>query len=493
MERAADYDEQSEVLFLFNEDADETQSQTDNPPHPMPPQPAPCPTTSEPTQPATTNLSADQSFWPEVYTLQPPHALMGVLTDLHVHRFVLHQHLDSLNALTETPIGHQPLTDTLPPPVQRLIAIYHNNVQRAQNHTRLALNAIDTLARFPPAAYFTDPNLGTQASPHPHTQADPLPSSISPLRFYPIPTAAARHTTVQDAATQTFPPSVSIMANPLQPLLLHESQQTTPRPHTHHRHIQTDIHAIVQLPSFAGIMPTPEANQPDSSLPTTSMAPTALPNPTSAANKQPHDRWQYVNLIPTPTVTLPEQPYTPPTFPSPIGGTPRNRRSKTPPRAATPTRTRQPDPRTGSPTPHRTAPTTTSQPYHATVHPLPKRPPPSLYQAQQPPATTEPLQPVPPATGWPCFQGASYTPTPSEAPPQTSAPPTHPWPAHYQVPTQQQPPLIPIQVSSAALAPPSPVVMLHPPTTGVDQQGRPLPQSQQDYDPRTDPWRADNH
>ena len=31
----------------------------------------------------------------------------------------------------------------------------------------------------------------------------------------------------------------------------------------------------------------------------------------------------------------------------------------------------------------------------ATVHPLPKRPPPSLYQAQQPHATTEPLQPVP--------------------------------------------------------------------------------------------------
>ena len=90
----------------------------------------------------------------------------------------------------ETPIGHQPLTDTLPPPIQRLIAIYHNNVQRAQHHTRLALNAIDTLARFPPAAYFTDPNLGTQASPHPHSQADPSPSYIPPLRFYPIPTAA---------------------------------------------------------------------------------------------------------------------------------------------------------------------------------------------------------------------------------------------------------------------------------------------------------------
>ena len=491
MERAADYDEQSEVLFLFNEDADEAQSHTDNPPHPMPPQPAPCPTASEPTQPPTTNLSADQSFWAEVYTLQPPHALMGVLTDLHVHRFVLRQHLDSHTALTETPIGHQPLTDTLPPPVQRLIAIYHNNVQRAQNHTRLALNAIDTLARFPPAAYFTDPNLGTQASPRPHTQADPLPSSISPLRFYPIPTAAARHTTVQDAAAQTFPPSVSIMANPLQPLLLHESQQTTPRPHTTATSRRTSmpsfsfhllpascqhlkpVHRTPPFPPPAWLLlhpPTPH-QLPTSNLMIDGSMSTSFPLPQLPfRNNRTHHR----HFLP------------------PIGGTPRNRRSKTPPRTTTPSRTRQPDPRTGSPTPHRTAPTPTSQQYHATVHPLPKRPPPSLYQAQQPPATTEPLQPVPPARGWPCFQGGSYTPTPSEAPPQTSAPPTHPWPAHYQVPTQQQPPPIPTQVSSAALAPPSPVVMLHPPTTRVDQQGRPLPQSQQEYDPRTDPWHADN-
>ena len=490
MERAADCDEQSEILFLFTEDADDVQSQADNPTQPAPPQPTPCPTTSEPTQPPTTNPSADQSFWAEVYTLQPPHALMGVLTDLHVHRFILHQHLDSHTALAETPIGHQPLTDTLPPPIQRLIAIYHNDVQRAQHHTRMALNALDTLARFPPAAYFTDPNLGAQASPYPHSQADPSPSSTPPLRFYPIPTAAAGQTTVQDAATQTFASLVSVLDNPLMRPGLNQSQQNTPRPHTHHRHIQTDIHAIVQLPSFAGILPPHDANQPDSSTPT---AHTTSPNPTSAANKQPHDRWQYVNLIPTPTVTLPEHPYTTPAFPSPIGGTPCHKRSKTPPRSTTPTRTRQPDPRTGSPIPCRTAPSPAPQQYPFTVHPLPKRPPPSLHQAQQPPATIEPLQPVPPATGWPNFQGGTYTPTPSTAPPHTSAPPTHPWPAHYPVPTQQQTLTSSTPASSAAFAPPSPVVMLRPTTTQVDLQGRPLPLHQQDYDPSTDPWCADNH
>ena len=303
MERHADYDEQSEVLLFFNEDPEEIPPQVQDPTSPLQPPPNPLPPPSQPAPSATTNISADQSFWAEVYTLQPPHALMGILTDLHVHRFVLHQHLDSLNALTDTPIGHQPLTDTLPPPVQRLIAIYHNNVQRIQSHTRLALNAIDTMARFPPAAYFLDPNLTAQTSTSTHTETDHPPSSTSPLRFYPIPTATTRTTTLQDVATQTPPPSESILANPLPPLLMHESQQTTPRATpraaTHHRHIQTDIHAIVQLPSFAGLIPTADSNQSATPPPAASSTlPTASPNPTSATNKQPHDRWQYVNLIP---------------------------------------------------------------------------------------------------------------------------------------------------------------------------------------------------
>ena len=270
MESHADYDEQSEVLLFFNEDPEEIPPQVQDPTSPLQPQPNPLPTPSQPAPSATTNISADQSFWAEVYTLQPPHALMGILTDLHVHRFVLHQHLDSLNALTDTPIGHQPLTDTLPPPVQRLIAIYHNNVQRIQSHTRLALNAIDTMARFPPAAYFLDPNLTAQTSTSTHTETDHPPSSTSPLRFYPIPTATTRTTTLQDVATQTPPPSESILANPLPPLLMHESQQTTPRATpraaTHHRHIQTDIHAIVQLPSFCRPH-THSRQQPISNLP----------------------------------------------------------------------------------------------------------------------------------------------------------------------------------------------------------------------------------
>ena len=119
MAHTQDCDEQSEVLLVFTEDAEDTQ-----------PPPSTSPPPTSPTAPATSaqppTLSADQAFWTEVYTLDPPHALMGVLTDLHIHRFLLHQHLATHTALGETPIGHEPITDTLPQPVQRIIAIYHS-------------------------------------------------------------------------------------------------------------------------------------------------------------------------------------------------------------------------------------------------------------------------------------------------------------------------------------------------------------------------------
>ena len=76
-----------------------------------------------------------------------------------------------------------------------------------------------------------------------------------------------------------------------------------------------------------------------------------------------------------------------------IGGTPRTKRSKTPPRSTTPTRTRQPDPRSGSPIPTPTAPRSTPQQFLPTVQPLPKHPPPALRSTQQAPAINQPLQP----------------------------------------------------------------------------------------------------
>ena len=417
------------------------------------------------------------------------HMPMGVLTDLHIHRF---QHLATHTALGETPIGHQPLTDTLPQPVQRIIAIYHNNLQRAQQHTRLALNAIDALARFPPAAYFTDPNLST---PTP-TQPASSPSHIEPLRFYPLPTTTNNHSSIHDATTQTHSPWMSVLDNPFPAPHLNQSQQTTPRPTTHHRHTQTDINGIVHLPAFAGIPATPPSPEQSASSNTTANIPsTTSPSLTAAANKQPHERWQYVNLIPTPTVTTPAHPELTQDFPAPIGGTPRNKRSKTPTTFHHPYRTRQPDPRSGSPVPTPTASRPTPQQFLPTVQPLPKHPPPTLLPTHQAPAINQPLQPVPPATGWPIFQGATPQPTPASAPPQASPPQAHAWPSHYPVQPSQQPPapLAPEYTTPPPTSAPAATVLYPLPPGYYDAQGRPLPLHLQNYEPEHDPWHADNH
>ena len=198
-----------------------------------------------------------------------------------------------------------------------------------------------------------------------------------------------------------FPPSpwMSVLDSPFTAPHFHQSQQTTPRPAIHHRHTQTDINGIVHLPAFAGIMATPPPEQSASSNTTANIPSTTSPSFTAAANKQPHERWQYVNLIPTPTVTTPTHPELTQDFPSPIGGTPRNKRSKTPPRSTTPTRTRQPDPRSGSPVPTRTAPRPTPQQFLPTVQPLPKHPPPTLLPTHQAPAINQPLPSLQPQDG----------------------------------------------------------------------------------------------
>ena len=97
-----------------------------------------------------------------------------------------------------------------------------------------------------------------------------------------------------------FPPSpwMSVLDSPFTAPHFHQSQQTTPRPAIHHRHTQTDINGIVHLPAFAGIMATPPPEQSASSNTTANIPSTTSPSFTAAANKQPHERWQYVNLSP---------------------------------------------------------------------------------------------------------------------------------------------------------------------------------------------------
>ena len=47
---------------------------------------------------------SDTSFCASVYTHERPNVLCGVITDVNLHRFTLHQHLTAHRALTETPL-----------------------------------------------------------------------------------------------------------------------------------------------------------------------------------------------------------------------------------------------------------------------------------------------------------------------------------------------------------------------------------------------------
>ena len=59
------------------------------------------------TLPQPPDESSEPSFWAAVYDEDPPHIICGLLTDLNLHRFTLHQHLTTNAALTETPLLHQ--------------------------------------------------------------------------------------------------------------------------------------------------------------------------------------------------------------------------------------------------------------------------------------------------------------------------------------------------------------------------------------------------
>ena len=152
---------------------------------------------------------------------------------------------------------------------------------------------------------------------------------------------------------------------------------TTPHPS---RQISTQLSGTRLLP------------HPTQLLPPLHTTPISTASITSALNKQPNperstDHWVHADLIPTPTVDRPPAPAQSSDFATPVGGTPQQPRSKTPPRSGAPrrnrfTQERPTDPRHGSPVPHSRSTTTPPpfQPFQQQPPPFvqPKRPPPPL-------------------------------------------------------------------------------------------------------------------
>ena len=136
------------------------------------------------TLPQPPDESSETSFWAAVYDEDPPHIICGVLTDLNLHRFTLHQHLTTTAALTETPLLHQAFQDALPPALHHHVRNYTTNLHLANVHLRRALDALDALGRHPPHIYLRDPHAG-EDDPPASTSADPpfpTQSTLSPAQ-----------------------------------------------------------------------------------------------------------------------------------------------------------------------------------------------------------------------------------------------------------------------------------------------------------------------
>ena len=102
-----------------------------------------------------------------VYTEDAQPVLCGILTDLNLHRFTLHQQLTTHDSLSETPLWREPLHNNLPTPITQLLQQYRVHINLATTQLRKALDVLDTLGRRQPSANLLDPTL--------------IPSDFSPL------------------------------------------------------------------------------------------------------------------------------------------------------------------------------------------------------------------------------------------------------------------------------------------------------------------------
>ena len=354
------------------------------------------------------------------------------------------------------------------------------------------------MARFPPAAYFLDPNLTAQTSTSTHTRLTILPVPLHPCASTQFPPPQP-----EVLLCRTSPLKLLHRQNPSWPIHFHHFSCTNPnRPHLEQPPEQpptTVISRRTSTPSSSSLLlpaSCPQQTATNRQLPLPQPAvrfPQHPPIPhqpptnnhTIAGNTSTSSPHLLSLCQNSPTLHL---HFHPPSAAHHATGVPRHLLAPLPPLApASQIHAQAPQRPTGSASGINRHATTT-------VHPLPKRPPPSLSQALQQHSTTEPLQPVPPATGWPpAFKADLIRQHPQWHHQQPLPTPTHPWPAQYSLPTQQPTPFISPQTGSSTLSSPPPVVTLRPPTIWLDAQGRPLPLSQQDYDPVTDPWHADNH
>ena len=132
------------------------------------------------TTPRSPDESAESSFWAWVYTEEAQAVICGILTDLNLHRFHLHQQLTTHDSLSETPLWHEPLHSNLPTPITQLLQQYRAHMNIASAQLRKALDVLDTLGRRPPRAYLLDPTHGSKQPHSIHTASLSANSTLQP-------------------------------------------------------------------------------------------------------------------------------------------------------------------------------------------------------------------------------------------------------------------------------------------------------------------------
>ena len=185
---------------------------------------------------------SDSSFWASVYTHEPSNVLCGVLTDINLHRFTLHQHLTTHRALTETPLLHSPFQRAMPDALQTHLQLYTSSIQQIEVHVRRALTALEALGRHPPRVYLQerestidDDSASEILFPTPDELLPGHTIHLPPITRYHLSGTSPTTHVLQHPSSQTTPTQLHNQATQtdtiLETLRLHEEQRdhSTPR------------------------------------------------------------------------------------------------------------------------------------------------------------------------------------------------------------------------------------------------------------------------
>ena len=192
---------------------------------------------------------SDSSFWASVYTHEPSNVLCGVITDINLHRFTLHQHLTTHRALTETPLLHPLFQRVMTDALQTHLQLY-TSIHQIEVHVRRALTALEALGRHPPSVYLQE----LESTVDDDSASEillPTPDELLPGRTIHLPPITRRNLGGTSPTARVLQ-HTSVQTTPTQ--FLHEEQQTTPHPEPWSAAAQPTAPLLTPQPKLSSIL-----------------------------------------------------------------------------------------------------------------------------------------------------------------------------------------------------------------------------------------------